>query len=98
LGHGAVIAQWEVVQEMLLRGEPRTAPRRCRLFGCPDCLCHSLSAVIEDLDGCFVWHSFRSEYALQSSIVELGGGPFFFDREKYIEALEGAIGGKGGNE
>jgi hypothetical protein len=50
------------MQELMLRGNPPLAQRRCRLYGCFNCSCQVLTAVIEIVDDCFVWHSFLDEY------------------------------------
>lgn len=81
----------KIGHELLLRGDPPAAQRRCRLYGCRNCTCHALTTSIERVDDCFVWHNFLDHYPVAGVTVELGGGPFFFTRENYVEVLEAAM-------
>jgi hypothetical protein len=91
LGYGSAIEQQEVLQELLLQGQPPQVQKRCRLFVCYKCTCHHISAVIERVDDLFVWRDFWSEAVWVGETVELGGGPFFFDKCSYSQVVQQAL-------
>lgn len=91
LGYGSAVEQQEVLQEMLLQGQPPQVQKRCKLFVCYKCTCHQISAVIERVDDLFVWRDFWSEAVWAGETVELGGGPFFFDKSSYSRVFQQAL-------
>jgi hypothetical protein len=93
LGYGSAVEQQEVLQELLLQGQPPQVQKRCRLFVCrlPKCTCHHISAVIERVDDLFVWRDFWSEAVWVGETVELGGGPFYFDKSSYSQVLQSVL-------
>lgn len=50
-----------------------------------------MTVDVEAVDDYFVWRDFVDEYPWVSISIEVLGGPFFFPRKNYTEALEGAM-------
>jgi hypothetical protein len=87
LGYGSVEEQQAVVQEMLLHSQPPHNQTRCRIYGCPDCPCFAVTAVIQRVDDLFVWRDFRSGGAAFRETPEMDGGPFFFNQTNYTRVF-----------